>query len=1204
MKRVLAVALVLALGFSVAGFAAKVGIVYDYIGLGDLAVNDMAHLGAERAAIDFGVGLVGLQSYTAEDYLPNIRTLAATGEYDLILCPSFQLIDALSQAAWEFPSQRFAIIDSVVDQPNVMSVLFRENESSALVGCLAGLLASQQGYRYVGMVLGIEMPVMYHFEAGFRFGVDWGLKQYVARGYGIPQDVGMLCDYADSFDDIALGKTNAQAQLAQGAGSIFSAAWKLGIGMLDAVEEAHLVLGTTTAPTEAPYFFGSDADQDWMKNGLYGLASGMKRVDNACYLAVQSVVDGTFHGGTISLGLREDGVGLSNRYSLIDALPCAIQTGMITASDSDLILANWEANRAAVPSFIWGLVEDLQAGILNGSIVVPTANTRAEMDAVRAAYPLSGSPGTEASPQKEPTAPTDAQALPKEFVVGHELRITLTAFGGSGETLEWYSGACGGEYVGQGTSLTIDAPQTTTEYYARWRNVTGVSACAEVTVTVQVPQRPSAPTSVSASPDRFTAGSVNLVELSASGGGGPGARLNWYSAGCGENGEYLLTYLIAPPPSKTTTYCAQWENMYGLTSDCACVTVTVDPCSTPVPPSVVTASPDKYVEGLVDRVRLEASGGSGGTLEWYKDSCGEDCIGTGSPLTVTPPCSSTTYYARWKNVCGVSACARVAVTVIPEEAVPTAPDSASASPQVFTVGYCSSIRLSAAGGRGDALEWYRDKSQRDLVGRGNDLEVPAPGETTTYYACWRIADRTSDNASTTVTVREKQGDILLVTLDYLRFSTTGDGSLLAAKTGEAYFGAVLTGIYPGGTYSSVVTEFPCQKGGWVDIAPQNDQNGSYAALPMYLGLPLYSCSWDERPKTLALTLQAFDDDAGPTWVDEAAGFASGLLTDLGTFVQDTLNLPNTIAADAVRKAIGVDPFGFVTSLTDSAVRTFTRDALGTDIVEGAATLKFYGRCSVLAGSLLDVVRKSLGKPDLIGLFTEMSSSERGRSMLTGDFGVGNPPYQQRYSVYSSRPESASAGLDLGARGVCTTTVRKLPIMSEPLHVTVTLSSARVLDCRDELGDGEVYFDTRVISDTKPSLSTTISAIRDSLVDVFPWVNLDVFPATCTHWPEVTKQASDDPGAKCTAPVFYEGVQGQDIPFGSEVVLFDGDIDTFLYLEIEANEDDSGNSLEDAVDWLGTASELYTYDELATDRNFIQVFETPYIRLYVEFVVQE
>jgi len=371
---------------TLAGFGqGKVAVVLDVGGRGDLSFNDMGFKGTDQAAIDFGLEMVEVQSATAADYAPNLRNLARTGEYDLIIGVGFLLTDAMAEVADEFPNQKFAIIDGFIpDKPNVMAILFRENEMSALVGALAAMAAAEHGYAYAGVVLGIEIPVLYHFEAGFRFGMDWGLNKYAAVKGTMP-DVGLLYTYTGTFSDIAAGKSASEAMLAQGAVGIYNVAGPLGLGDLEAVTEAHDNAGTTYGP---PYYFGVDANQDYLENGMHGLASGMKRVDVGCYTAVKSVVEGTFQGGIISLGLKEGGVSISKLDDLVDFIDFGVAGGAISADDFYTILGNWAFNRATVPMWIWDAVEELEKGILDGSIVVPTANNGDEMKAIREQYTL------------------------------------------------------------------------------------------------------------------------------------------------------------------------------------------------------------------------------------------------------------------------------------------------------------------------------------------------------------------------------------------------------------------------------------------------------------------------------------------------------------------------------------------------------------------------------------------------------------------------------------------------------------------------------------------------------------------------------------------------------------------------------------------------------------------------------------------------
>ncbi len=386
MKRLLAVTLMLIVGVSLLGMAAgKVAVVLDVGGRGDLSFNDMGFKGTDQAAKDFGLQMIEVQCATGADYLPNIRNVARTGEYDLIICVGFLLGDALAAASTEFPNQKFAIIDvDYITGPNIMNFVFRENEQSALVGALAGMSAAYHGYSAAGVVLGIEIPVLWHFEAGFRYGMDWGLKAF-AKHEGKTPSVNLLYTYTGTFSDIALGKAASEAMLAQGAVGIYNVAGPLGVGDHEAVAEAHGNLGTLYGP---PYFYGVDANQDFIGNGYHGIASGMKRVDTACYMAVEAVVKGQFKAGVTSLGLKEGGVAISKIGDLADFIQFGIDGGSVNPDDFYSIIANWAQDRATIPAWIWNAVDQLEKGILDGSIVVPTASTGDQIAAVRAQYTL------------------------------------------------------------------------------------------------------------------------------------------------------------------------------------------------------------------------------------------------------------------------------------------------------------------------------------------------------------------------------------------------------------------------------------------------------------------------------------------------------------------------------------------------------------------------------------------------------------------------------------------------------------------------------------------------------------------------------------------------------------------------------------------------------------------------------------------------
>jgi len=290
------------------------GIVTDIGGRGDLSFNDMACKGADMAKAELGVKVIELVSITETDFVPNLRMLAKRGDCILIVGVGFLLEDAVKAVAKEYPKQNFAIVDAHVDMPNVMSLLFEENEGSALVGALAALIAAEYGYPHVGTALGIEIPDLWKFEIGYKWGVDWGLKWYEEKFGEKPPVIGdtpprerVLWVYTGTFSDPIKGYQAAKAQFGQGAAVCFQVGGPIGIGVFKATREVCEAKGQNTGP---PFAIGVDSDQDWIDPGFI-IASMLKRVDNAVFSATKMALGGTFEGGVLELGLESDGVGIS-----------------------------------------------------------------------------------------------------------------------------------------------------------------------------------------------------------------------------------------------------------------------------------------------------------------------------------------------------------------------------------------------------------------------------------------------------------------------------------------------------------------------------------------------------------------------------------------------------------------------------------------------------------------------------------------------------------------------------------------------------------------------------------------------------------------------------------------------------------------------------------------------------------------------------
>lgn len=354
-------------------------VIYDIGGRGDLSFNDMAYLGASKAAKDFGLGLKEVQSKTQDDYVPNLRATARSGDAALVVAVGFLMTDAVKQVSQEYPNAKFAIIDGYIpDRPNVLSVLYRENEGSALVGALAALTAYHFNCTKVGIVLGMEIPVLWKFEIGYAYGVRWA-ERYLSQKFGKNVKFDVLYIYTGSFNDPAKGKQAAEVMLAQGVCVIYQAAGATGLGVFEAVAEAGKKAGRNMGP---PFAIGVDANQDYLKPGFI-LASMMKRVDVGVYTAAKMAVEGNFKGGVLELGLKEGGVSVSTLNDLQQFIEIGVSAGAVRREDADKIVATVSDMRSKIPSWIWEAVDQLKQDIIAGREKVPLPTTQDQVVQLR-----------------------------------------------------------------------------------------------------------------------------------------------------------------------------------------------------------------------------------------------------------------------------------------------------------------------------------------------------------------------------------------------------------------------------------------------------------------------------------------------------------------------------------------------------------------------------------------------------------------------------------------------------------------------------------------------------------------------------------------------------------------------------------------------------------------------------------------------------
>lgn len=301
--------------------------VTDVGGLGDKSFNDSAYRGLVHSQSGLNAYVKVLQSKSAADYQPNL-TVLSEAHFNMIYAIGFLMSDDLGQVAQQFPDQRYAIIDAVVPDSNVISVTFKEEDGSFLAGAIAAMVSKTHHIAFIG---GQDIPLIRKFEAG-----------YVAGAHEIDPSTRVDVKYAGSFDDVPAGKELANLLFGDGADIIYTAAGKVGLGAIDAAR---------TRPA-GNYIIGVDNNQDALAPGKI-LTSMVKHVDVAVFDIAKSIQDRKPLYGHVVLGLKDGGISLTDfrytRSAVSDAdmarlktLQQAIISGRISVPYTREALATWK----------------------------------------------------------------------------------------------------------------------------------------------------------------------------------------------------------------------------------------------------------------------------------------------------------------------------------------------------------------------------------------------------------------------------------------------------------------------------------------------------------------------------------------------------------------------------------------------------------------------------------------------------------------------------------------------------------------------------------------------------------------------------------------------------------------------------------------------------------------------------------------------
>ena len=293
---------------STGGDEAKVyNVVYLVNGnLGDKSFFDSAEAGLAQLKADGRIEYRTIEMGGLDEDKPKwkdtLYEVSESGEYDVIICGTYQMPDFLKEVADQYPDQKYVIFDDNTyagQSANVMNITYRQNDMGYLMGIYAATLTTDTSIEkinedaVIGFVGGVNSPVINDFLIG-----------YIEGAQSVNPDIKIDVRYTNDYVDTAIAKEYGLSMINDNkCDIIWGVAGNSGNGAAEAAYE-----------TGKAYFLGVASDQELTLSSdlaAITLTSGLKNIGNSLIWFFDELDAGrTYFGQEVSLGLAEGGVGI------------------------------------------------------------------------------------------------------------------------------------------------------------------------------------------------------------------------------------------------------------------------------------------------------------------------------------------------------------------------------------------------------------------------------------------------------------------------------------------------------------------------------------------------------------------------------------------------------------------------------------------------------------------------------------------------------------------------------------------------------------------------------------------------------------------------------------------------------------------------------------------------------------------------------
>lgn len=278
-----------------------------------------------------------------------LEEVSSSGEYDIVICGTYQMPDYLKAVAEQYPDQKYIIYDDTsYAQDNVLHISYKQNDLGYLVGVFAASLTTDTSFAnineepVIGFVGGVDSPVINDFLYGYILGAQ-----------SVNPDIKVDTRYVGNYVDPAKGKELAESMINdKKCDVVWGVAGNSGNGAAEAAQE-----------TGKAYFIGVDSDQESTLSAELAaitLTSGLKNVGQSLIWVFDELDAGNEHWGEfVTLGINEGGVGVVTDKNF-KTTPQAVQDAVNKA------IEDVSSGAVTVPTAIGdesGAVEELRESV-------------------------------------------------------------------------------------------------------------------------------------------------------------------------------------------------------------------------------------------------------------------------------------------------------------------------------------------------------------------------------------------------------------------------------------------------------------------------------------------------------------------------------------------------------------------------------------------------------------------------------------------------------------------------------------------------------------------------------------------------------------------------------------------------------------------------------------------------------------------------